>query len=218
MTLPRRPTPNSPPLTAAEKVRIILASGSPRRREFLTGLELPFDVRPADIDETPIAGETPGTYVARLCAAKATHVAAQVGSHDTVVIAADTTVTFDGKILEKPLDDTDGVRMLRALSGRTHETLSGIAVCVGGVTKHKVVTTEVEFAELSDADVAWYVGTGEGRDKAGGYGLQGRASVFIRRLNGSVSNVIGLPLAELVDLLREFDLSLDSLRSSSSQL
>lgn len=197
----------------------MLASGSPRRREFLTGLELTFDVRPADIDETPIPGETPNNYVARLCAAKAAHVAIQiapqVGSEGSVVIAADTTVTFDGKILEKPLDDTDGVRMLRALSGRTHETLSGIAVCVNGVTKHQVVTTEVEFAELSDADIAWYVGTGEGRDKAGGYGLQGKAAVFIRRLNGSVTNVIGLPLTELVDLLREFDLSLDSLRSSS---
>jgi septum formation protein len=194
-------------------VRIVLASGSPRRREFLSGLELTFDVRPADIDETPIPGETPGIYVARLCAAKAAHVAAEFGSSGTVVIAADTTVTFDGKILEKPLDDTDGVRMLRALSGRTHETLTGIAVCVDGITKHQVVATEVEFANLSDADIAWYVGTGEGRDKAGGYGLQGKAAVFIRRLNGSVSNVIGLPLTELVDLLSEFGLSLSELRS-----
>jgi septum formation protein len=194
-------------------VRIVLASGSPRRREFLSGLELMFDVHPADIDETPILGETPGIYVARLCSAKAAHVASEFGARGTVVIAADTTVTFDGKILEKPVDDTDGVRMLRALSGRTHQTLTGIAVCVDGITKHQVVTTEVEFAELSDADIHWYVGTGEGRDKAGGYGLQGKAAVFIRRLNGSVSNVIGLPLTELVDLLGEFGLSLSELRS-----
>jgi septum formation protein len=191
----------------------VLASGSPRRREFLSSLELTFDVRPADIDETPIPGETPEIYVARLSSAKAAHVAGEFATAGTVVIAADTTVTFDGKILEKPLDDTDGVRMLRALSGRKHETLTGIAVCVDGITKHQVVTTEVEFAELSDADIHWYVGTGEGSDKAGGYGLQGKAAVFIRRLNGSVSNVIGLPLTELVDLLGEFGLSLSELRS-----
>jgi septum formation protein len=194
-------------------MKIVLASGSPRRREFLTALELSFEVVPANIDETPLAHEAPGDYVARLSAGKAAHVAQQLTVNGRfVVIAADTTVTFDGKILEKPLDDADGVRMLRALSGRTHETLTGIAVCVDGTTKNRVVTTEVEFAELSDADIAWYVGTGEGRDKAGGYGLQGKAAVFIRRINGSVSNVIGLPLTELVDLLGEFELSLGSLR------
>jgi septum formation protein len=197
---------------AAEAPRVVLASGSPRRREFLHGLDLDFEVIPADIDETPLTGESPGDYVSRLCASKATHVATTLADPRALIIAADTTVTFDGRILEKPKDDTDGVAMLRALSGRTHETLTGVAVSYLGRTTHALVSTDVEFAVLSDADIAWYVGTGEGRDKAGGYGLQGRASVFIKRLNGSVTNVIGLPLPEMVELLGEFDLTLTDLR------
>jgi septum formation protein len=197
---------------AAEAPRVVLASGSPRRREFLHGLDLDFEVIPADIDETPLTGESPGDYVSRLCASKATHVATTLADPRALIIAADTTVTFDGRILEKPKDDADGVSMLRDLSGRTHETLTGVAVSYRGRTTHALVSTEVEFAVLSDADIAWYVGTGEGRDKAGGYGLQGRASVFIKRLNGSVTNVIGLPLPEMVELLGEFDLTLTDLR------
>jgi septum formation protein len=196
-----------------EMTRVILASGSPRRREFLHGLDLTFEVIPADIDETPLTGESPGDYVSRLCASKATHVAKSLSDPAALIIAADTTVTFDGRILEKPTDDADGIAMLRALSGRTHKTLTGVAVSYSGRTKHALVSTDVEFAALSDADIAWYVGTGEGRDKAGGYGLQGRASVFIKRLNGSVTNVIGLPLPELVELLGEFDVTLTQLRS-----
>ncbi len=202
-----RPTVGSVP-------RIVLASGSPRRREFLSGLDLAFEVIPANIDETRLDDEDPDVYVARLCNAKAAHVASFVNDDSAVVIAADTTVAIDGRVLEKPTDAADAITMLRLLSGRTHLALTGVAVWFAGRSLHTVVSTEVEFAELSDDEVHWYVGTGEGLDKAGGYGLQGRAAVFIRRLNGSVSNVIGLPLAELAELLERQGVPLGTLRSA----
>lgn len=179
------------------EVRLVLASGSPRRRELLSGVGLRFTVRPADIDETPHPGEAAEDYVRRLSAEKA---AAVVGPFETV-IAADTTVEIDGAILEKPEDDADAIRMLRLLSGRTHRAHTGVTVADGSGARTILVTTSVTFARLTEEAIDWYVATGEATDKAGAYGIQGAASAFVERVDGSTTNVIGLPLAETLELL-----------------
>jgi septum formation protein len=175
--------------------RIILASGSPRRRELLDTLGVAFDIVPADIDESVLEGEEPVEYVLRLGEQKAA--AVSVLHPERLVIAADTTVDVDGEILGKPIDADDARRMLRLLSGRQHRVHTGLAVCRGEQRLTAVETTVVTFAALDDAIVDWYVGTGEPFDKAGGYGMQGKASVLVERIDGSVTNVIGLPLALL---------------------
>ncbi len=180
----------------ADAVHVVLASASPRRAALLTSAGLTFDVVAPDIDETPRSDESPSAYVARLAAAKAATVAAT--RPDAVVLAADTTVDVDGRILEKPVDDDDLRRMLGLLSGRSHLVHTG--VCVAG-TDPIVVTTSVTFVELTAADVEWYVASGDGVGKAGGYGIQGAAARFVERVDGSVTNVIGLPLAETLALL-----------------
>lgn len=171
-------------------VALILASGSPRRRVLLE--ELGFDpvVRPADIDETPHPGEAPDPYVERLAVAKGEAVNADARD---LVISADTIVTIDGTLLGKPNDDQDAARMLRTLSGRTHEVMTGVAVRTNGETTSFVERTVVHFAELTNADIAWYVGTGEPSDKAGAYAIQGRGGAFVSAIEGSYDNVIGLP-------------------------
>jgi nucleoside triphosphate pyrophosphatase len=182
-------------------VELVLASASPRRRELLAGAGLDFAVVPADIDETPLPGERPADYVARLSAQKAQAVA-QPGQ---IVIAADTTVEVDGAILEKPVDRADARRMLRLLSGRAHRCHTGVSVrsaLAGEPTlATQVVTTEVVFVELTDVMIDWYLDTGEADDKAGAYGIQGAAGAFVERVEGSVTNVIGLPLAETLAML-----------------
>ncbi|BAN01213.1 Maf family protein [Ilumatobacter coccineus] len=182
-------------------VELVLASASPRRRELLAGAGLDFAVVPADIDETPLPGECPADYVARLSAQKAQAVA-QPGQ---IVIAADTTVEVDGAILEKPVDRADARRMLRLLSGRAHRCHTGVSVrsaLAGEPTlATQVVTTEVVFVELTDVMIDWYLDTGEADDKAGAYGIQGAAGAFVERVEGSVTNVIGLPLAETLAML-----------------
>ncbi len=175
---------------------LVLASGSPRRRELLGQLGVAFTVRAADVDETPSAGERPRDLVARLAAAKA------AGVDGPVVLAADTTVEVDGDILGKPVDAADARRMLGRLSGRTHHVHTGVAVRAGERVELEVVTTAVTFVPLVRAAVDWYVATGEPFDKAGGYAVQGAGGVFVESIRGSVSNVVGLPLATTVDLLR----------------
>lgn len=186
---------------------MVLASASPRRAELLRSVGLDFDIVPADIDESLRPGESPSTYVARLSAEKARVVAGQVGP-DVLVVAADTTVDVDGQILEKPLDEADACRMLGLLSGRTHFVHTGVTVVSpgpgSGVPRVAtiVVETAVEFVELTPATLEWYVGTGEPFDKAGAYAIQGAGGALVRRVDGSVTNVIGLPLAETLELVR----------------
>jgi septum formation protein len=185
-------------------LRLVLASASPRRSELLRSVGLEFDVDPADIDESARPGESPYDYVARLSAEKACVVADRVGT-DRIVVAADTTVDVDGRILEKPSDDDDARRMLGLLSGRTHLVHTGVTV-VGFATSSPapatiVVETAVDFVVMTPAMVDWYVGTGEPFDKAGGYAIQGAGGALVRRLDGSVTNVIGLPLAETLELI-----------------
>lgn len=182
-------------VTGRTGVDLVLASGSPRRRELLAHFGVAFRVVAPDIDETPVAGESPVDYVARLACDKARAV------DGGIVIAADTTVAIDGDILGKP-DGLDHARaMLRRLSGRVHQVHSGVAVRHGASVVHRVVTTEVRFADLDEATIDWYVGTGEPLDKAGAYAVQGAGAVLVADVRGSVSNVVGLPLVELVELL-----------------
>ena len=187
---------------------LVLASGSPRRRELLTGAGLRFAVRRADIDETPLLDEAPANYVRRLAIEKADACCISLLANPSeIVLAADTTVDVNGEIFEKPLDADDAYRMLRMLSGRTHLVHTGVTVSVpiAGARRLStiVVTTEVTFADLEDAAIDWYLTTGEAMDKAGAYGIQGAAGAFVATINGSVTNVIGLPLAETLTLLSE---------------
>ena len=181
-------------------VPLVLASGSPRRSELLASVGLSFDVRPADIDESIRSGERPDRYVTRLAGEKA----ATVSDPDVVVIAADTTVEVDGTMFGKPADALDAARMLRAMSGRIHHVHTGLAVSNGAVVVERLVTTAVTFVSLDDAAIDWYVGTGEPDDKAGAYAIQGAGAALVARVDGSVTNVIGLPLAETLDALRTF--------------
>jgi septum formation protein len=175
---------------------LTLASASPRRRELLEQLGFRLDVRPAHTDESVHAGEAPRDYVLRVALEKARAVPGEA------VLAADTAVVLGREILGKPRDAADARRMLRALSGVAHEVLTGVCVRARGVERTAVVAAEVLLDPLSDAQVGWYVATGEPLDKAGAYAIQGIAGAFVRTLRGSVSNVVGLPLAETLELLR----------------
>lgn len=182
---------------ASPRTRVVLASGSPRRRELLAQLGLQLSIVSPDVDESPLTEEAPVPYVRRLAVAKAHAVAAPL---DVIVIAADTTVDLDGEILAKPADADDARRMLRRLAGVTHQVHTGVALRLGERTVAETVTTSVTFAALSDAMVDWYVGTGEPMDKAGAYAVQGAGGALVERIDGSVSNVIGLPLHTVVQL------------------
>ena len=177
-------------------MRVLLASASPRRRDLLRAAGVAVDVRAADIDETPHPGEAPDALVRRLAVAKASAVAADNG--DVIVVAADTTVALGGTVFNKPADDADAARMLRALSGRTHQVHTGFCVRRGDVVVDAVVATSVTFRALDDTGIAAYLATGEHRDKAGAYGIQGAAAVLVDRVEGSLTNVIGLPVAEVL--------------------
>jgi len=171
--------------------RFVLASGSPRRRELLQRLGLDFAIQPADLDEALQPGEAPAAYVDRLARAKAAAVPGDV------VLAADTTVAVGGEILGKPADPADARRMLGKLSGREHSVFTGVAT----KSHARVVETRVWFKALTAEEIAWYAATPEPYDKAGGYAVQGLAAAFIERLDGSPTNVIGLPLPETLELL-----------------
>jgi septum formation protein len=179
---------------------LILASASPRRAELLTAAGIPFDIRPAHIDETVRPGEDATTYACRVAGEKARAVAAQAPGQP--VLAADTVVVIDGQILGKPIDAEDAKQMLRLLSGRTHEVLTAVVLISARAdrlfnepdTDTRLEVTAVEFATLDKAEIDWYVSTGEPSDKAGAYAIQGLASRFVTRIQGSYSNVVGLPV------------------------
>ena len=184
--------------------RILLASVSPRRAELLAAAGLAFDVLPADVDETRLAGEAPDVYCLRLARAKAEAVAP--AAEGRVVVASDTIVVVETNVFGKPMDDPDARRMLEALSGRRHEVLTGVAVLPpGGPVAVAVERTAVEFSSLTAGEIGWYVESGEPRDKAGAYAIQGLASRFVARIEGSYSNVVGLPVAAVYRLLRDID-------------
>ena len=186
-------------------MRIVLASGSPRRRSLLELLSPDFSCMNPDVDETPRVGETPRDYVARLAIAKAS----AVDAPGELILGADTTVTVDNVVLGKPEDREDATRMLSMLSGRSHDVLTGVAVRCDDVVKSCVVHTLVTFAKLSQRDIARYLDTEEPWDKAGAYAIQGRGGVFVLRIEGSYSSVVGLPLVETKALLVNFGMGLD---------
>jgi septum formation protein len=180
---------------------LVLASGSPRRKSLLSDVDVDFVVVPADVDESSLVGEDAKTYVARVATLKAQTV--RESHPNAVVLAADTTVDRDGVILAKPVDAADATSMLRSLSGREHFTHTAVCVAQGDLVDTVVVSTAVTFRSLGTEEIDWYVRTGEPLDKAGAYGIQGRAAGFVTSISGSVSNVVGLPLAETVGLLRK---------------
>ena len=180
---------------------LILASRSPRRSELLKAAGISFEVLAADVDETPHPNEAPDAYVERLAIEKARAVSAM--RPVARVIGADTTVTIDGEILGKPVDEADARRMLRLLSGRPHDVHTGVALVSARGVRSAVETTRVWFSPMTDEDISWYVATGEPVDRAGAYAIQGYASRFIPRIEGSYSNVVGLPVALVSSILRE---------------
>ena len=199
--------------------RIYLASRSPRRRELLKQLGVTFEVllfreaerRGADVDETPQADERAEDYVQRVAQAKAqagTLYMAQRKLPVYPVLGADTTVTLDGYILGKPSGEEEAIEMLRALSGRTHEVMTAVSICRLDTVSTRLSLSEVAFAPLSESQIRAYVATGEPLDKAGAYAIQGRAAAFVRRMSGSYTGIMGLPLFETAELLKSAELAL----------
>lgn len=177
---------------------LLLASASPRRRELLGGLGLSFEVVAPAVEEAVRPAEEPRRYVERLAGEKARAVASR--HPGCLALAADTTVVLEGEILGKPADELDAARMLRSLSGRWHMVLTGVALA-GPAEGSCVVETRVCFRALTEEQIAWYIRTGEPMDKAGSYAIQGRGGAFVEAIEGSASNVVGLPLAETIALL-----------------
>ncbi len=187
---------------------IILASNSPRRRELLAQIGLAFTVAPSHVDESVLPGEAPVSYAERVAQDKARAAAKQAGKG--IVIAADTIVVVGGAILGKPADAADARRMLTELSGREHEVVTGLAVMDAASEQcvTRISITKVWFRDLTEREIASYVATGEPLDKAGAYGIQGRGALLVERIEGCYSNVVGLPLSLLGEMLREFGISL----------
>ncbi|QDX81569.1 septum formation inhibitor Maf [Denitratisoma sp. DHT3] len=202
-------------MSAPVESRIYLASRSPRRRELLTQINVRFDLllfRSAEradpeVDETPLPGELPEDYVLRVASAKAVHGQEQIRKRHLLsrpVLAADTALDLDGRIIGKPRDETDAHAILTRLSGRSHRVLTAVAVATPGRIEHALSVSEVSFRELAADEIKRYVACGEPMDKAGAYGLQGRGAMFVAEIRGSPSGIVGLPLCETVLLLRRF--------------
>lgn len=186
-------------------MRLVLASASPRRAELLAAAGFDVDVIAADVHEVMDVEETPDGYARRLAQLKAEAVKARAG--DRPILGADTIVLVDNLVLEKPVDEADATRMLRMLSGRAHTVLTAVCLINPAPDARRVqvavTRTLVEFAELSADEIDWYVASGEPKDKAGGYAIQGLASRFVTRIDGSYSNVVGLPVAVVYRLCRD---------------
>jgi septum formation protein len=182
---------------------LILASASPRRAELLSSAGFEFLVDAADVDESERPGEGPQEYVLRVAQAKARTVAARCRKSGSVVLAADTTVVIDGEILAKPAGDSDAVRMLKRLAGAVHDVFTGVVAVAGDrELAEEVVRTRVHLLPLTIDDIEWYVETGEPMGKAGAYGIQGRAARFVDWIEGSWSNVVGLPVATVDRMIK----------------
>jgi septum formation protein len=199
------------PAAPSIHLELVLASGSPRRRELFSGLGLRFAVRPPEVDETPLPREAPRPYVERIAAAKA----AAAGRPGELVIAADTTVVVDGDILGKPVDAEDGRALLRRIEGRWHEVLTAVVVSEPGSGRRAmdVAETEVRMAAMGAERIAWYVNTGEPLDRAGAYAIQGLGALLVEEVRGNYTNVVGLPLPLVERLCAELGYDLLSFRA-----
>jgi septum formation protein len=193
---------------------LVLASASPRRLQLLSSLGLQLEVSPVDIDETPGTGEDPATLALRLAVAKAAAAAARHPGR--VVVAADTVVALGGEPLGKPADAQEAASILRRLSGARHEVFTAVAARRDRQAASRLSRSEVDFRALEPEEIATYVGTGEPLDKAGAYGIQGVAAVFVSRLCGSYSGVVGMPLHDTAELLRDF--GIDVLRCAGGAM
>ncbi len=185
---------------------LYLASASPRRRELLTQIGVPLSVLATTIDESPLPNEAPAAYVERLARGKAAAGLAMLEGRgeDGCVLGADTSVVIDGRILGKPVDQAEGLAMLAALSGREHQVLTAVALAAAGGVEARVVECRVRFRQVAPEEALRYWQSGEPADKAGGYAIQGLGAIFVSRIEGSYSAVVGLPLCETAELLREF--------------
>lgn len=180
-------------------LKVILASQSPRRTDLLDLIGVAHEVKPANVDESYVGGEQPEAHAERLARAKAESIA--TGLSELLVIAADTIVVIDGKVLGKPNDATDAARMLKTLSGRRHVVMTAVAVAYRGQTVSNIERVSVNFRELGDDEIERYIATGEPMDKAGAYGIQGYGATIVRRIEGDYFAVMGLSLVRLVELL-----------------
>ena len=189
-------------------MKFILASASPRRRELLQSIGLDFEIVPSHIPEIRGEGEAPEEYVARLSREKAAAIA--IEHHDRWIIAADTTVLLGEQLLEKPADAGDAQRMLATIAGKTHIVYTGVTLqnAAGGYHDTRVAESEVRMLPLSEREIEWYVATGEPLDKAGAYAVQGIGAMFIDSVHGSYTNVVGLPLALLYQMLKRAGIDL----------
>jgi septum formation protein len=188
---------------------LLLASASPRRSALLRQIFMPHQVRIANIDESRLPAEAPGDYVVRLACAKAQRIWNRLETDELQpVLGADTTVALGDEIFGKPHDRQEGIAMLQRLSGQTHQVYTAVALCHAGKTDWRLSKSDVSFAELSIADCEAYWNSGEPQDKAGGYAVQGLAAAFITEIKGSYSGVMGLPLAETTELLKQIGWSL----------
>lgn len=191
-------------------MKLYLSSQSPRRRALLAELGVPFEALATEVDETPLLAEDAGDYVSRLALAKARAGLALLSpaDADVWVLGSDTTVVAEGAILEKPLDYDDFRRMMRLLSGRTHQVMTAVSLVSTDLCLNQLVVTDVTFADLSEAQLEAYWRSGEPQDKAGGYAIQGLASIFVSKVEGSYSAVVGLPMRETALLLSQAGFSL----------
>lgn len=196
----RRPRDRAGPAPAGLPGAVVLASGSPRRREILETLRIPLSVRPVSVDEGLSPGEAPEPYLERVVAAKLAAAAAVCAPAEARLVA-DTIVTLGGSVLGKPGDDDEARATLARLSGRTHEVLTRFAIRRGELEHAQTVVTRVRFIPLSLGDIERYVATGEGRDKAGAYAVQGVGAFLVASIEGSYTNVVGLPACEVVQAL-----------------
>lgn len=188
-------------------MNLVLASKSPRRKELLSLLDLDFQIITADIDETMDSSLPVTDEVARISYEKALAVANNIDGN-SVIISADTIVELDGKLMGKPKDEPDAEQMLKSLSGNTHNVHTAVTVLQGDKHKTRVVTTAVTFRDISDEEITAYIETREPMDKAGAYGIQGRASKFVSSIVGDYFNVVGLPLCSLSQMLKDFDINI----------
>lgn len=191
-----------------ELPKLVLASGSPRRAEILTSVGWEFEKDVPNVDESERPGETPADYVIRVAAMKAAAVSQR--HSEKLVLAADTTVVVDGQIIAKPTDHDDAARMIRLLSGRWHEVLTGVALSKNGSKEMGIQSTRVKFAELSHAEIEFLVEHGSPLDKAGAYAVQAQAALFIERIDGDYWNVVGLPISLVYAMMRTLQQRVDA--------
>lgn len=187
-------------------MQIILASGSPRRKELLSWFGLDFESKIPEVDESARNNEEPGMYCSRISRDKADYI--HRSYRQALVIAADTVVVINGKILGKPVNAVDAYKQLKLLQGAMHEVYTGYTIAHETRSATRVIRTRVYFRPMSDGEITWYISTGEPMDKAGSYGLQGIGSLFIEGIEGSYTNVIGLPMSDLYNDLKSFGIAL----------